>query len=208
MTTACNLGRAAPRLRVLVDCDGVLADFVGLCLDYAARQYGLTYQRAAIDQWDCLAAMGLEPSEWGRFSASVGPLELCRRMATLPGAAAFLVALEAEYGPDNVKIATTPMNAQWLTQRAEWLEEHFAIPVARQIHIHDKDDLTRHYIAPGPRGWDILIDDKVENCAAFQDAGGLAFCIAAPYNTHCPEEIARGNHAECLTWVAAVTELE
>jgi deoxypyrimidine-specific 5' nucleotidase type C protein (NT5C) len=195
-----------PPLRILVDCDGVLADFVGLCLDYVARNYGLTYRREAVNQWDCLAALGF-PNEWPRLGAAVAPLELCRRMSPMPtpglpgGAASFLVALEAL---GEVKIATTPMNPAWLVQRAEWLEEHMSIPLARQIHLHDKDELTG-----GARGWDVLIDDKVENCVAFAEAGGIAFCIAAPYNAHCPDGIERGDHRACLDFVRALaTETE
>lgn len=198
MTTASN-----PRaLRILCDADGVLVDFVALCLDYVARNYGLSYRREAIDQWDCMAALGF-PTEWPRFAAAVGPLELCRRMLPMPtgmpgGAAAFLVALEAL---GEVKIATTPMNSAWLQQRAEWLEEHLGVPLSRQIHLHDKDELTG-----GARGWDVLIDDKVENCVAFTEAGGIAFCIAAPYNMGCPAHIARGGHRECLDFVSSLAQ--
>lgn len=193
--------RSDSPLRILCDADGVLVDFVALCLDYVARNYGLSYRREAIDQWDCMAALGF-PTEWPRFAAAVGPLELCRRMAPMPtdvpgGAAAFLVALESL---GEVKIATTPMNPAWLQQRAEWLEEHMGVPLSRQIHLHDKDELTG-----GARGWDVLIDDRVENCVRFAEAGGRAFCIAAPYNAHCPDGIARGTHAECLDFVAALS---
>lgn len=184
-------------LRILCDADGVLVDFVALCLDYVAKNYGLSYRREAIDKWDCMAALGF-PTEWPRFAAAVGPLELCRKMQPMPtgmpgGAAAFLVALEAI---GEVKIATTPMNSAWLSQRAEWLEEHLAVPLSRQIHLHDKDIL-----AGGARGADVLIDDKVENCEAFTAAGGVAFCIATPYNAHVRRDIARGSHRDCLEWL-------
>lgn len=184
------------RLRILCDVDGVLADFVGTFLDYIQRTYGLSYSRDAINQWDCMVAVGMPKSEWRRFSDAVAPLELCRKMLPLPGAAAFLVALESAC---DVQVATTPMNAAWLTQRAEWLEEHMGLPLDRQKHLHAKEELTG-----GPRGWDVLIDDKVENCVAFTEAGGIAFCIATPYNVHLPSHIARGTHAECLDFVAAL----
>lgn len=190
-----------PKLRILCDADGVLADFVGLILDWVQRHHGLSYCREAIDQWDCLAALGFGPEEWRRLSASVGPLELCRKMLPLPGAAAFLVALESVA---EVKIATTPMNSAWLGQRAEWLEEHMGVPLNRQIHIHSKEDLAKS-CRDWKFGWDLLIDDKVENCVAFAEAGGISFCLSAAYNTHCPTDIQRGGYAECLDFVEALT---
>jgi 5'(3')-deoxyribonucleotidase len=200
MTTPSEFASPPARLRILVDCDGVLSDFVGLILNWVERTHGLAYRRESVDQWDCLAALGFGPEEWKRLSDSVGPLELCRKMPTLPGAAAFLVALEAQA---EVKVATTPMNAAWLGQRAEWLEEHMGIPLERQIHIHDKSDLAGPTYA-GKR-WDLLIDDKVENCVAFAEAGGISFCLAAAYNTDCPADIERGTHADCLDFVGALT---
>jgi 5'(3')-deoxyribonucleotidase len=82
------------------------------------------------------------------------------------------------------------MNAAWLTQRAEWLEA-FGVPLDQQIHTHCKHALSGT--------WDILIDDRAENCEAFERAGGRAFCIATPYNTQCTT--VRGTHDECLRWL-------
>lgn len=191
--------RSKPRLRILVDCDGVLSDFVQLCLDYAVLHHGLRFQRSAIDQWDCMAALGFPKSEWKVFGERIGPLEMCRKMPVMQGAADFYAKL-LRLG--EVKVATTPFNAAWLTQRAEWLEE-FGVPLDRQIHIHDKQDLA---CGMSEEGWEILIDDKVENCVAFVKAGGRAFCIAAAYNTNCPDHIERGSHADCLDWVASISQ--
>ena len=38
------------RLRILCDVDGVLADFVGLVLDYVQKNTGLSYLPSAVDQ--------------------------------------------------------------------------------------------------------------------------------------------------------------
>ncbi len=189
-------------LRILCDADGVLIDFVGLVIDYTARHRGLYYRAEAIDQWDCFAALGIK-DEWPRFAAAIGPLALCRNMLAFPDAREFLTGLERL---GSVKIATTPMNTAWLTQRGEWLEE-FGVPLNRQIHIHDKIDLAR-WCGTNGAGWDVLIDDKIENCLEFQSRGGLAYCIAAPYNTACPSDIPRGTRKECLSWLAAVAAVE
>jgi 5'(3')-deoxyribonucleotidase len=182
--------------RVLVDCDGVLSDFVGTFLDYVQRMHGTTHTREQINQWDCFAAVGLDVAEWKRFAANVGPLELCRRMSVMPGAVGFVAALERLFGADNVKIATTPMCSAWLSQRAEWLEEH-GVPVKRQMHLEEKEALAGAY--------DLLIDDRTENCMKFAAAGGQAFLIAAPYNADAPAHprVLRVTHAEALAHLEA-----
>lgn len=194
----------SPGLRVLVDCDGVLSDFVQLCLEYVASQYGRHFTREQIDQWDYGAAMGLTDF-WPRLGDDVERLQLCRTMPVLPGASAFLRQLERLEGVSSVKICTTPMNVAWLSQRAAWLVAEMGVELKRQIQIHDKQDLA----GDGWSGtkWDILIDDKIENCADFVNAGGLAFCISAPYNTECPAHIPRGDHQMALAWVASVADL-
>jgi 5'(3')-deoxyribonucleotidase len=168
---------------------------VAMFLDYVQRLYGTTHTREQITDWDCMAAVGLPPEEWRRMAHNVAPLELCRRMPVLPGAVGFLPAIERLVGADNVKIATSPMCPAWLSQRAEWLEE-FGVPLRRQKHLHEKEALAGAY--------DILIDDHAENCEKFQEAGGLAFCIAAPYNAGA--RVPRGTHAQCLAWLAALRD--
>lgn len=187
---------AAP-LRILCDVDGVLADFVGLVLDYVQRNTGMSVQREAIDRWDCFAAVGLS-DHWPYFREQCDGLELCRKMPALSGAAEFYAEL-SRLG--TVRVCTTPMTVSWLSQRAAWLVE-FGVPLSEQLHMHDKSDLTRS--ACGAFGFDVLIDDRVENCEAFVRAGGKAFCISAAYNTHVSACVPRGTHAECLAWVRAL----
>lgn len=192
-------------LRILCDCDGVLADFVGLVLDYVRNKTGLSYRPEAVDQWDCFKCLGLS-EHWPYFRDACDGLELCRSMREvvwqLPGglvpAHEFFAELERIAGdPARVVVCTTPMTVSWLSQRAAWLEA-FGVPLARQKHTHDKADLVG--------AWDVLIDDKAEHCADFTRAGGVAFCIATPYNTHLADlpggaAIARGSHADCLRYL-------
>lgn len=184
------------RLRILCDVDGVLADFVGCVLDYVQRNTGLSYLHSAVDQWDCFAALGLA-EHWPFFREQCDSLALCRSMRSLPGAADFYAELLRIAGEGNVKVCTTPMTPAWLAQRAEWLVA-FGIPLGEQIYAHDKSELHP--------AWDVLIDDRAENCNAFVEAGGVAWCIATPYNAHveeCPS-LHRGTHAECLAFLRNV----
>ncbi len=185
------------RLRILCDVDGVLADFVGLVLDYVQKNTGLSYLPSAVDQWDCFACLGLK-EHWPYFCTQVDELGLCRTMREIPGARSFYAELRRIAGESGaVRVCTTPMTTAWLSQRAEWLVA-FGVPLHEQIQWCDKHELVPAY--------DVLIDDKAENCAAFVKAGGRAFCIATPYNTHLAElgygnDVERGTHAECLEWL-------
>lgn len=180
------------KLRILCDVDGVLADFVGLVLDYVQKNTGLSYLPAAVDQWDCFACLGLS-EHWPYFRTQCDELRLCRTMRPLPGASEFYAELRRI--ASDVRVCTTPMTAAWLSQRAEWLIE-FGVPLKEQIQWCDKHELWPAY--------DVLIDDRAENCEAFTAAGGVAFCIATPYNNHLSPRIARGTHAECLAWLRAL----
>lgn len=179
------------RLRILCDVDGVLADFVGLVLDYVQKNTGLSYLHSAVDKWDCFACLGI-PEHWPYFRTQCDELGLCRSMREIPGARDFYAALRRL---GDVRVCTTPMTTAWLSQRAEWLVA-FGVPLNEQIQWCDKHELVPAY--------DVLIDDKAENCEAFAKAGGVAFCIATPYNTHLSPHIVRGSHAECLEWLREI----
>jgi 5'(3')-deoxyribonucleotidase len=178
-------------LRVLVDCDGVLSDFVATFLDFVSRHHGVTYQRSAVNKWGPFEALGLAPA-WGDFRHYVEAFGLCRKMSPLGGAQAFWRAISGRY---DTKIATSPQPyGAWLEQRSEWLRCEIGIPFDRQIHLHDKADLAGTF--------DVLIDDAPHNCEAFEAAGGRAFCIAAPYNENVATQ--RGDYAAALAWLDSV----
>lgn len=181
-----------PLTEILCDVDGVLADFVGMTLDYVQRTYGLRYLRSAIDQWDICTALSI-PTLNTDMARDIGPQGLCSKIEPYAGAREFLSALEL-VAP--VKIATSPFNIPWLGQRSEWLEKHMAVPLKRTIYVNAKADLAR----PGR----LLIDDSDTHCTAFVAAGGLAFCIEQNWNTQCPGHIPRGNLADALAFAQSL----
>lgn len=183
-------------LRILCDVDGVLADFVGLVLSYIERNTGMIVRREAIDRWDCFAAVNMS-DHWPYFRRQCDEQQLCRGMPELPEAREFYAELRRL---GTVRVCTTPMTVAWLSQRAAWLED-FGVPLADQLHVHAKDPL-----AGGAQGFDVLVDDRAENCEAFVRAGGKAFCISAAYNTHVSACVLRGTHSECLAWLSAYAE--
>lgn len=187
------------KLRIYVDCDGVLADFVGLILDYLARNTPLTHvRREAINQWDCFAAVGCA-EHWPFFRQQCDQLDLCCAMREMPGARDLWAECQRL---GDARVLTTPMTVAWLSQRAAWLEA-FGVPLGRQIQIGSAS--CKSLLVGGDcETYDLLIDDKAENCEAFQRAGGWAFCLSAAYNTHVSPDIPRGDHAQAIEWLRAV----
>ncbi len=187
------------RLRILCDADGVLADFVGLVLEYVQRHLGLSYRREAVDTWEvlhlkCLGIVDHEAAFTAWCDAGAG-----ERMLPLPGAEDFWRELCKRAAPKDLKVCTAPFTDEWYPQRSRWVQKHFGVSRHRLIFTGAK-----HELVPS---WDVLIDDKVENCVDFVKAGGVAFCIEAAYNAHVPAHIPRGDWRACLAWLDSFAEV-
>lgn len=165
---------------VLVDCDGVLSDFHTAVLDLAFQVAGIDKTLEDWTEWDTRTALGWpEADEW--ITRRVLENEFCYRMNAYPGALSFLRRLEGMVGKENVLICTSPWNAEWMSQRAAWLEDVAEVPVKRQIQCSRKD------LVAG-----LLIDDSSKHLRE-RDSG---FCIARPWNRDYFGH--RGGYEECL----------
>jgi hypothetical protein len=174
-------------LPILVDCDGVLSDFMEVCLRIARETFGREHTEAEITQWDTEKALNL-PGLFAEIERQINH-GLCRNMQPLDGAREFLDALESRFGKENVLVLTTPWNKVWLPQRAAWLED-FGVPEKRQIQTQ----------APKRYVQGFLIDDGPHNLG--QRPIGQEYCIARPWNADvkCP----RGSYSECLAYLQTV----
>ena len=183
MTNTGNMGQvhdnstpesASRRPLVLVDVDGVLCDFIGGVLDIVETVTGKRRQREEIDQFDFVAALGLNPND-ARVLKSIIDMrrKFCARLSPFPGAfdgIAKLVDLA------DIHIVTSPWNSNetWTSEREWWLNHHFAIPHRLVTHTSAK-----HLIAG-----DWLVDDKTETCERWQAAhpNGVAVQWITPHN--------------------------
>lgn len=159
------------RYRVLVDCDGVLADFAGSALDLIEKRTGDRHSHEELVRWDVFKAVG-KPELEHVLQDSVEHEGFCLNLRPLPGAKELMSVLQERY---DVYVVTSPFLARnWAYERSRWLECQFGIPSDRVAHVKAK------HIVYG----DALIDDSGKNLRAWSKAwpDKLPIIYDAPYN--------------------------
>lgn len=156
--------------RVILDVDGVVADFVGhtlLLLGDLAPPGG----RDAFTEWDMVSVMS--PEARARCAHGWRQAGWCATMPPMPDAqnAVDRLTLRA-----SVVYATAPMSnaPHWMHERALWLDRMFAAEPRNVVFTHDKSHV-----------WgDVFVDDKPENVDEWASVhtGGTALLWDAPYN--------------------------
>jgi 5'(3')-deoxyribonucleotidase len=136
--------------RVLLDCDGVLSDFMSHLFTY------LEIERFPYDEWGVLGKHPLLP--WDKCTAAACTKNFCASMPEYPGARTFMETLRDTY---DTYVVTSPWNgsSHWHHERVEWLTER-GIDEKRIIFSSAK------HICQG----DVLIDDRFDNVLAWADA--------------------------------------
>lgn len=168
---------------ILIDCDGVLSHFTRACFALAER-VGVHATDEDVAEWDTAKCIGY-PGLNDAITRAILRDELVYRMPEYPGAIAWLRSLEAEHGADNVFVCTSPWNAEWLSQRAAWLEKR-GVPLQRQIQCSAK------HLVPG-----LLVDDRPGVHLTRTD--GATFCLARPWNKG--DGAPRGDYADASAWL-------
>jgi 5'(3')-deoxyribonucleotidase len=152
--------------RVLLDCDGVLADFVGGALKLINEALCTRFVHADVTEFDLATSLGLSASQGSQIKRLIGSApRLAAGLAVLPGAVEGVMELRARA---EVYIVTSSWdsNETWEYDRKAWLARWFDIPRSRIIFAHDK------HVVCG----DVLVDDKTSTLEAWRAAhpGGVA----------------------------------
>lgn len=144
--------------RVLLDVDGVLADFVSAFLIVVGRETGVVATPEQVTGFDICASLDLTREQASRVKRSIGSWpRFARDLTVYPGAIEGVAKLRSIA---DVYIVTSPWNSNptWTHDREDWLMRHFGIPHARVTHTSAK------YLCRG----DFLVDDKVSAIEAWQ----------------------------------------
>jgi len=137
--------------RILVDCDGILADFNLSCIKLINDKLGTNHKLHSLTDWDIFKVLNIKEHEH-ILDDAINNEKFCLNLSVFPGAVEALQKLEKDCG--NVYIVTAPHRAQaWVHQRSEWLYQHFGITRDRVVYTHSKHVITG----------DVLIDDSAKN---------------------------------------------
>jgi 5'(3')-deoxyribonucleotidase len=173
MSLANDIGRVPPRRPViLLDVDGVLADFTGACLR-ALLDVGVRRSASDVTSYKIEDALGLDAGARGYMKSQWSRAGFCAGIEPYPYAREGVEMLRMV---GSVYAVTAPMwsSPTWQHERALWLSERMDIITRHVISTHAK-----HLV----RG-DVLVEDKPETLAAWMEAwpGGVGVLIDRPYN--------------------------
>lgn len=159
-------------LKVFVDLDGLLVDFVSaICKAHGvANPY---YPGSPhLGNWDMEDVLGLTPEE---FWAPANSFEFWDRLEFMPDGPEILATIEGSFGQENICILTSPCQAvqcsaakhAWITRRLPQYKRRFFLGTAK------------HFFAAPHH---LLIDDYDKNVDTFAEEGGMAILFPRPWN--------------------------
>lgn len=152
---------------VLLDIDGVCADFVGAVLREVQGITGRVYTPEDVTQWELNDALNLPQEVRDQLEDAITSNGFCTLIEPYPEAYDGLLRLRELA---DVYALTTPYDSMyWMYERKQWLTDRFDFSHREIIYAH-----TKHLV----RG-DVLIDDKTETVVGWQrandDLGGIVF---------------------------------
>lgn len=169
------------KYRILLDCDGILADFVTPTLNLIESATGDKHTIDEIVFFDIFGALNKKDLEY-LLKDAVEQSGWCFNMQILPGAFYAVNNLQ-ELG--ELFIVTSPFKTKnWHWERTQWLLKHFPIQ-HQQISFTSSKQIVKG---------DALLDDGLKNVVAWKREfpEGLAMIWDYPWNREkCDEDIVR-----------------
>ena len=154
---------------ILLDCDGVLCDFVQSTIDFYKEHSGVTKTEHDITEFDIFKSFG-DKTLWKEYREWANKESFCRNLPAYSNTKKIIDGLH-ELG--EVHIVTSPFDTDfWHKERIEWLEQ-FGIHKNRIVFMKDKEF----------HDGDILIDDYHHNTNVWSEKWGRnAVLINRPWN--------------------------
>ena len=151
--------------RILLDMDGVIADFIGA----AALLH--EFDASAVKCWDFLESFGIDPVA---FWSPMGRKFWANVPKTIE-ADAIVQACEEAVGAENVCLLSSPCDTDGcIDGKRDWIRKHYPQFARRAMFGPAKE-----FCAAPNR---LLVDDSDSNCNAFARAGGVACLLPRPWN--------------------------
>ncbi len=160
-------------MRILVDCDGVLSNFIDHVLVELNDICGTKHVIDDVTEWEMYEALKVPGEARERVDEIVMSPGFCAYLPTISGAREALDQLRAD--GHQVRCLTTPFKGDnWMPERVHWLRKHMGFNRKEVIFCHEKE-----------YEWgDVLVDDKIENLQAWQARHplGKAILFVQPWN--------------------------
>lgn len=157
---------------VLLDVDGVIADFVGASLDAIERHMGIRFAADQVTSYDFRSLPGWDSIK-DRFWELTRSIGFCQKIEPFPGAVEGVGRLREVA---TVEFLTSPMHGSptWVHERDFWLERHFGAHHRDVMHVRKKERV---------RG-DFLVDDSADKVESWRKAhlDGVGIVWTRPYN--------------------------
>jgi len=163
-------------MRILLDMDGVMADFVGGAMWLHNKPWPFVGDHVGNKAWDILKAWGMSPVDfWGPMGRTFwAGLEKTKE------ADATMALLKDMAGVENICFLTSPCLTEGCMEgKRDWVHKHFP-DVPLLIASHSMTGLAAKPFCAHNEAW--LIDDYHENAWKFSLAGGNAFLFPRPWN--------------------------
>lgn len=155
---------------VLLDCDGVLADFTGGVLKVVNKRSGTNWKPADVKTFKISENIGISNSLIYEIAGAAG---FCMSLKPYPGAKEGVAELKRKH---DVYVVTSPITSSptWVYERTKWLKKHFSIDDDHVINASCKERING----------DMLVDDKAENLERWkkQWPAAKAFLWGRPWN--------------------------
>jgi 5'(3')-deoxyribonucleotidase len=182
---------------VLLDCDGVLCDLAssvitaahgewyrgqhcggrpgGLCVRAACTyaHFDVEPSYAACTQWDFDEAWRANDAARLWLAQLMQKRGFVACLQPCPGAREFVESLRSRYDVVCVTLGNSE-SRYWNRERERWLQSHLGF-APRDVVFTARKELVRGAV---------LVDDRPENCEAFQAAGGVAIMVPHPWNSY------------------------
>lgn len=158
-------------MRILLDCDGILADFHKMYLPIVNQFTGISLKEEDITSFDVLKHIGKEKYDQ-IIRNYIQSNQCCLKIPVIEGAKEAVKELQ-KLG--EVVIVTSPMStATWCFERTQWLRDHFDISKSKIVFAKNK-----HYVTGN-----IFVDDCTDNCEKWRkhNDGYPPFLWDRPWN--------------------------
>jgi 5'(3')-deoxyribonucleotidase len=163
-------------MRILLDIDGVCADFLTPCLSAINSYTGLSFTADVVKDWDIMQSLHIPEATAREIYTTMEVPGLCRDIELYEGAAEGVHALR-ELG--DVWAVTAPFGGPyWMYERDQWLVEKLGFRKNDILHVRSD---AKHAVSA-----DFLIEDKVSTLVSWsaKNPKGHGVLFRRLYNTH------------------------